>query len=926
MKRRDFLKILGVASGTAALPGCAAHKPYPKLVSEIDRPEGILPGVPYYRNTTCTECPAGCGVTAKLVDGRVIKLEGLVGHPVNNGALCIRGQASITRLHNPDRITGPQRRREDGAFAPLGWDEAYEIIKDNFSRSSGRRKMFLAGQTTGALAALVAQFCTATGTERLPEYEALNYGSIRRANEIVFGRYEVPAYRIENSDFLLTIGADIIETFASPVSHQQQLAKAKRNKAFRWFHAEPHMSIEGVSAHVRLTLQPGTEPTLVTYLLGKMAEAGKAQGVPDGLSRPTAQNASDITGIPAAELERLASRMTAAARPLIIAGGVSTASEVGLETAVLTAVFQSATGMVGQRVDFGDTLNLGTVGTLMDLQAAVDALQSGNVGVFMITRADPVATAPKSFQFSEAMGKAGFRIGFGDVMNSTLSQCDLVLPLAHSMEQTGTVQARTGLTSVLQPLYPEPLRDSRPEGQILLDIQKAVTGSIPVASWDQFAGNIVSANESLSATGYTRTAAPQGAAASSAVTAFIASAPLARAVKDTALVIKPSLRYYDGRGKALPLLSEIPEALTTITYGNWVAISEADAGKLSAAAGDELELVSGVWKGSLAAFALPKLPDGIAITEMGMLESPPLSVDARTGEAIVILPIGELRKTGKVVPLPILSGSKSQEGRGIVPKPIHLDKDGKPKKKEHHYDIELSLYPELKHVDYRWAMAIDLDLCTGCGACVAACYIENNVPVVGEKLHLQGREMSWLRIEPYYDKEAEGQFQPMLCQQCTNAPCEAVCPVFAAYHTPEGLNAQIYNRCVGTRYCANNCPYKVRRFNWFDFEWPEPMNLMQNPEVSIRGRGVMEKCTFCVQRIRVAKDHAKDEDRLVADGEVMPACGQTCPSGAIVFGNKLDKDSQVSKLAEEKRAHKVLEKLGTVPAVYYLARTKEGEA
>jgi molybdopterin-containing oxidoreductase family iron-sulfur binding subunit len=269
-------------------------------------------------------------------------------------------------------------------------------------------------------------------------------------------------------------------------------------------------------------------------------------------------------------------------------------------------------------------------------------------------------------------------------------------------------------------------------------------------------------------------------------------------------------------------------------------------------------------------------------------------------------------KTGKKISLAILAGHPSQEGRGIIPMGPH-------KEEPHHKRADNGLYPEHKHHPYRWAMSIDLESCTGCGACVAACYVENNVSIVGEADHVMGREMSWLRIEPFYEKTGP-EFIPMLCQHCDNAPCEPVCPVFAAYHNPDGLNAQIYNRCVGTRYCSNNCPYKVRRFNYWDNTTNDrqPLGWMSNPELSVRPRGVMEKCTFCVQRIRVGKDHAKDEKRLVRDGEITPACAQTCPTNAIVFGNILDENSRVFKLSQHERAYKVFEELGTRPAVTYL--------
>jgi molybdopterin-containing oxidoreductase family iron-sulfur binding subunit len=273
----------------------------------------------------------------------------------------------------------------------------------------------------------------------------------------------------------------------------------------------------------------------------------------------------------------------------------------------------------------------------------------------------------------------------------------------------------------------------------------------------------------------------------------------------------------------------------------------------------------------------------------------------------------------------VLSGSLSQQGRGVIPDGAH-DRGGRHgdhEKKEAHP----SFYPKHAHEGYRWAMAIHVDLCIGCSACVAACYVENNIPVVGPDRHREGREMSWIRIEPFYDESGEVEMQPMLCQHCDNAPCETVCPVFATYHNPEGLNAQVYNRCVGTRYCANNCPYKVRRFNWFEYKRATAQNPTLNPEVSARGRGVMEKCTFCLQRIRAAREKAKDEKRKIRDGEVVPACAQTCPTGAIAFGNLDDPESEISRWIASEGVYRVFDHLGTEPAVYYLkAGGKKGRA
>ena len=325
--------------------------------------------------------------------------------------------------------------------------------------------------------------------------------------------------------------------------------------------------------------------------------------------------------------------------------------------------------------------------------------------------------------------------------------------------------------------------------------------------------------------------------------------------------------------------------------------------------------------------------DIVAANHAGSLRLP---TDSATGDLVCVLPGVTLRTTGTRIDLPILSGSMDASGRGILPGdtphhgPGHGTDQGTDASdsqthaaaaalpgKEKYADPPASMYKPHPHKDYRWAMAIDLEKCIGCSACVAACYIENNIAITGPDEHLLGREMSWIRVQPY-EHHGRIEFIPMLCQHCDYAPCEAVCPIFATYHNPEGLNAQVYNRCVGTRYCANNCPYKVRRFNWFSHPRQEPLDLLLNPDVSVRPKGVMEKCTFCIQRIREAKDVAKDEGRKVRDGEVVPACAQSCPTRAIVFGNLLDPSSEVYALIHSKRAYRILEELGTGPAVYYL--------
>jgi molybdopterin-containing oxidoreductase family iron-sulfur binding subunit len=379
------------------------------------------------------------------------------------------------------------------------------------------------------------------------------------------------------------------------------------------------------------------------------------------------------------------------------------------------------------------------------------------------------------------------------------------------------------------------------------------------------------------------------------------------------------LRTYDGRSSGIALLEEIPDPLTAISYGRWISVSQADAQKKSLKTGDvvEIETIVGKIKGPV--HLIPGLPAGIMTISVDALVDTDMQVDRGTGEFMFCLEEVKLTKTGETSRLAMLAGAQETGKRSILP---HLEHDDHGHGHQHEYK-RYSLLPEHEHKDYRWGMVIDLGLCIGCSACAAACYIENNIPIVGKAEHLKGREMSWLRIEPYYNHPEQPEFVPMMCQQCDYAPCETVCPVYATYHNPEGLNAQVYNRCVGTRYCANNCPYKARRFNWFEHKDSLPLYHVSNPDLSVRPKGVMEKCTFCIQRIRFAKDQAKDEKRLVKDGEVVPACAQTCPTGAITFGNLMDPNSRVSQLAKSKGAYRIQELLGTEPAIYYIKGSHE---
>ena len=929
MQRRDFVKILGLASGAAVMQSCGAKKGAEKLIPHVIPPEvEIFPSGAVYFNTTCTECPAHCGLSAKVVEkqfnnklGRYpIKLEGIAGHPINDGKLCLRGQSSLTRLYHPDRLRTPMMRDDDGNLNPCTWDEAFTTIVERLKNAS-KRHVYLSSRTSGSLSNLIDTFCQKLNVERLPEFEIFSHANLREANNILFARKEIPAFQIENADFLLTIGADVFETFISPVSHAVQFARAKQNENFTWLHIEPHVSLTGLQANERLELNPMSEFYLLAFILKNTKSINRIPAdILNNLPDISNEEIVATSGLSEAQLNRITSELNSAANPLMIVGGIATGSKLGLEAAVLAGLIQWKLGMIGSVIDFSGSVDYNRVGSFRDLSNFSALIQNNRISVAFISKIDPIEKHPFAFYLRENFNLADLVVGISDFIPNLKEKYDVLLPLSHSLEAWGDAQSFSGMMNVIQPVL-EPLHNTLAEGDILLKLISAYSGEVlspnyqdyVFAQWKKrFSDSQI---EEMLTKGFMELprAKPSVFINNRSTNDFLQKVTLPLVMPESILLATPSIRSFDGRSGKLPLIQEIPDPLTTITHDRWVSISEKTAAEHRIKDADIISVYSSNRKiVELPAKIQPVLSDKVVMIHRDMLETFALSMDERTGESLCYLDDIRIEKTGEKFKLAIMSGSLSQQGRGLIPHPNH---------KAHHHERH-SLYPEIDHPDYRWAMAIDLDLCIGCGACVAACYIENNVAIVGREHHLKGREMSWIRIEPYYENGEGVHFLPMLCQHCDYAPCEAVCPVYAPYHTPEGLNAQIYNRCVGTRYCSNNCPYKVRRFNWQKPPRPEPMDKMVNPEMWARPTGVMEKCTFCVQRIRFAKDKAKDENRKVLDGEVIPACAQTCPTNAIVFGDIKDENSRVYQLAHSERVFRVLELLGTEPAVYYLHRNK----
>jgi molybdopterin-containing oxidoreductase family iron-sulfur binding subunit len=976
LKRRDFLKLVGVTSAAAAGAGCLEFPPPPpRLYPYVTPPENVIPGVATYYATTCRECPAGCGLHVKTREGRAIKLEGNPNHPVNQGSLCARGQAGLQGLYNPDRFTAPMVRLDDGTMKKTSWDAALAILADKLKAHTGSVQ-FWTGQETGARQTVYDAFVAALAPATRVAWEPFSWEAVREGNRLSFGKPEIPTYDFAAATTVFTFGADFLETWISPTQYARGFAQTHGGDSSkgRMVAFEPRMSLTGSNADEWVAILPGTEAIAALAMAAEIVSAGLAKGGSGGvdLTKYAADTVAAQVGVSADVLKRLAREFASNGPALAVAGGIASQGVKGTEAVVAANVLTSVAGGVGTTIRFDRTLDLGTVTGARDVQKAIVDLNAGGVGVLLVHGTDPAYSLPKAMGFAEAAKKAAFRVSFSSYPDDTSQLCDLILPDHHPLESWGDHRGWTGIASLMQPAMrpvfdtmstPEALQKTalklgKAQGALANDWLAQLKGSWSGGSWDEALKN--------GGTFGTMGAAGGGAGVSGGGGAldFMPPAP----GSDMPLIVYASPNMYDGRGANRPWLQELPDPVTKVVWDHWVEMHPTTAEKLGLTRGDHVAVKTpagtleapvydyiGIRPGVLALGTgqghgeYGQYARGRGANAMTVL---PGTLDSQG--AIVYATTATITKTGKPHKLVYVGGDRyqggqsRQMGRGIA-QSIPLTEVGKPKSAEEKHEEAMhepgfkgAIVPPdpIAHAakeapnsayahfaNHKWAMAIDLNSCTGCQACITACSAENNVAVVGKEQIARGRELMWIRLERYYD-EKDGTVAvshvPMMCQQCGAAPCESVCPVYATYHNPEGLNAMIYNRCVGTRYCSNNCPYKVRAFNWYSYKFPAPLNWQLNPDVTVRDKGVMEKCTFCIQRIRIAKDTAKDENRKVRDGDVVSACAQTCPSKAIVFGDLMDPESEISKRVHSERGYKVLGDLNTYPSVTYLKKVTRG--
>jgi anaerobic selenocysteine-containing dehydrogenase/Fe-S-cluster-containing dehydrogenase component len=926
LSRRSFLGTVLTGGAAASLAGCSKRLPR-YLVPDTIPSDDMVPGIARYYRTVCRECSAACGMSVRVREGRAVKLEGNPKHPISGGALCLRGQAAIEDLYSPDRLEQPLAASPAGQVGAT-WDHAMDAFAAGLRAATGahRQIVILTRPERGALGSLFRTWLSALGQDKsqVVTFDPMEHLWIREGARRAFGVDEHPVWDLAQAKTLLSIGDDFLEDWGSPVEHARALADM-RSAGGRFVYVGPRLSLTAAAADEWISAKPGSEAELVLGLARATLERGG--NAVDALARPVRERLKGVlapydlarvaatTNVPVEQIKRLAGSFLGGRPSLCMGPGRAALGADAPALAEAVFVLNTLAGNLGGILRFSALSDEPWAAPAMTVEELATRAAAGEIGALVVHHANPLGYGRAFAHLREAMGKIPMVAVFANRLDETAARAQVVLPDHHFLEAWGDATPRAGIRGLQQPVM-TPVRPTRPAGTVLLDVARKVEAAgLPDGDFDAVVRQSAPA-EDLERGGVFTPSEPRKVELADTVLAHPPATPAGAKDKGAlALVVAPSVRYLDGQQPKGTLLQEIPDPLTTIAWGGWAEIHPTTAERLGVVTGDLVRVATDAGQTELPAFLYAGVrEDVVAIPApyaTGLLAS-----DATLVGRLALARIEAMGRKSKVA-LTILTSN--QHGRGLAQEVVGTS--ALPPRPE-----QPSMYDEHVHPVHRWGMVIDLDACTGCGACVGACYVENNLPIVGAAEVGKGRDMGWIHIQRFVEgptSHPRAIFLPSMCQHCTNAPCESVCPTFATYHTSEGLNTQVYSRCVGTRYCENNCPYGVRRFNWFDWPRKPPSNLALNPDVTVRERGVVEKCTMCIHRIRGGKEQARIDGRELKDGDITPACAQTCPSQAIVFGDLKDPNSRVSQAAASGRAYRLLEELNTRPGLAYLARRRE---
>jgi len=951
--RRDFLKALGFGVGAVTLAACN-RTPVHKAVPYLIKPEEITPGIPNFYASSYK----GQSVLVRTREGRPILLE---ANPSAVGLNCgtdAATQASVLDLYDQSKLKGPKFNGAD-----ISWDEldTHVVTALGAAQAAGKQIRIVSSTINSpSTIAAIARFTEKYPTARLVEVDAVSYTGIIKANGDTFGKPVVPHYRFDNADVIVSVAADFLGTWLNGEEHTQQYItnrdykSLKRGKMSRHIQFEGGMSLTGTNADVRVAIKPSEEGPLLIALYNAVT----GSSLPGALStNPKAQTALKLV---AQEL------LQARGRALVVSGS----NDVSVQT--LTNALNVALQSYGTTIDL-DNPSHQYKGNDEAFEAFLAEAGRGDVDVAFFLNTNPLYEYAKADVIAEAFGKIKFKLSFADREDETAAELEAIAPNHNFLESWGDAHPRGGYYTIVQPTI-NPVYNTRQAEQSLLlwAGDKTDYYTFVKDNWEQqiLAGSSKTWKDVLQtgfefkgdqpASTYSFDVSGLGAIAQAITTQSRAQA------KDVEVQLYQSVALKDGKQANNAYLQELPDPVSKVTWDNYAALNPKFAETLGLGE-NSLVTVEGEngYKVTLPVLMQPGQAMGTVSIAVGYGRTKAGKAGNNVGKnaypfaklqngTVQYNTTAKLTKAGGSYELAQTQTHHTIEGRNIIRETSFAKYQENPAHNAGRWTDThktYDLWNKYEQPGHKWVMAIDLNACTGCGSCIVACNLENNIPVVGRDEVRRRREMHWIRIDRYYSIEQDGQayteedeirhlddmenvsvvHQPMLCQHCEHAPCETVCPVLATVHSSEGLNHMAYNRCFGTRYCANNCPYKVRRFNWFNY-WNDSRfdnylnneftHLVLNPDVVSRSRGVMEKCSMCIQRIQAGKLQAKMEKRPLKDGDIKLACASACSANAIIFGDANDPESEVSKALMNERVYYVLEEINVQPGVGYMTKVR----
>lgn len=968
--RRDFLKFMGFSVAAATLAACEA--PVVKSIPYVIKPEEVYPGIANYYASTFWDGYDYCPVVVKTREGRPIKIEGNELSPVTKGGTSARAQASVLSLYDSARLKSPMTNG-----SPASWTSIDTMISGKLSEiaaKNGNIRILSSTIISPATKKIIEEFSKKYPGTKHVVYDSISCSGMIKANKESFGIAALPSYRFDNADVIVSFGADFLANWISPIEFARQYAEGRKlndgkKKMSKHIQFEPALSVTGSNADRRIPVKPTQQPVAIANLYNEVAKQTGGITI----------NAPDAGALKAEIVDAARHLVAAKGRALVVAR---------TNNAAVQNIVNAINVLLGS---YGNTINLSEAnftrqGDDAALKEFLSELKDGKVSALLIYGCNPSYALPNAEEFNTALKKVELSVSFSDRNDETASNCKFVCPDSHYLESWGDAEAKSGHISFMQPAISR-LYDTRqfPESMMIwAGIGNNYHQYLAQAYSDGWQYKLKDgvfekqAEATPSPTGFSSEVLNAAATVISGM----------KQVSGMELVLYEKTGLGNGNQANNPWLQELPDPISRITWDNYLCVSPKDARDKGWNNNNVVILTANGVSKPVPVYIQPGQTPGVVALAFGYGRTHCGKVGDKVGQNAFafarLLDSGMTfwsecdvqKSTEDDYQLASTQMHHTMMGREIVKEttledyirqpnaanapvviPVHKGHD-----KEELPPDKVNLWDSFETPNHKWGMSIDLNSCIGCGACVVACTAENNVHVVGKEEIMRSREMHWIRIDRYYTSDAdpkEGEkadagrlrkmeepsdnpkvvFQPVMCQHCNHAPCETVCPVVATNHSSEGLNQMAYNRCIGTRYCANNCPYKVRRFNWFQYDsndkfarvnpahtTNEVERLVLNPDVVVRARGVMEKCSLCVQRIQDGKLTAKKESRKLKDGEIKTACAQACPTQAIVFGDFNDKSSELVKMWQPKeRSYHLLEELDVQPNVFYQTKVRNVE-